>query len=213
MDSLGQVLAAAIVLAGGVFACVCLLAAINLLLPGLVEPIRRRIDQGLLRPFLVGLGALIVFGGAWVALLAALIPGGKPAAVAVSIGIVFGFVCLVLAGLAVVTIYGLTALAAVMGQRQSTRCVSRHPLRRATHVSCLPRARRRLGPVHAFRDLHLARGRADGTVQPGAGPAGGLHDDARPLNQRRPSANSRCRATETGISSENSPDGGGTLAC
>jgi len=120
MDSLGQVLAAAIVLAGGVFACVCLLAVINLLLPGLVEPIRRRIDQGLLWPFLVGLGTLIVFGGAWVALLAALVPGGKPAAVAVSIGIVFGFVCLVLAGLAVVTIYGLTALAAVMGQRQST---------------------------------------------------------------------------------------------
>jgi hypothetical protein len=126
MDFLGQILAAGIVLAGGVAASVCLLAALNLLLPGMVEPIRRHLEAGLLRPFLVGLAALIGVGGTAAALLASLDLVEMPAAVSVPIGILFGLTWLLLAGFAILTIYGLAALAAVLGQRQ---VVVRSPFR------------------------------------------------------------------------------------
>lgn len=118
MEMLGQVLGFAVALAGGVVAVVCLLATLRILLPGTVEPIRRRLELGLAVPFLIGLGALVIFGGTLMALMAWLDLGQPTPEVEIALNIGIGLLWLVVIAFAILAIYGLAALASLVGRRQ-----------------------------------------------------------------------------------------------
>lgn len=122
MEMLGQVLGSALLLAGGVLAVISLLATLRLLVPRVVEPIRCRLDQGLAIPFVVGLGMLVVVGGTAVALMAASDLGDPGPTWLIAMGIAIGLLVLLLAVFATLAIYGLAALASLLGQRQGEAC-------------------------------------------------------------------------------------------
>jgi hypothetical protein len=115
MEMLGLVL---LVLFGGV-ALIALLAAVHLLLPDPVAKTRARLETGLGRAFLLGIVNLLFLGAVAFLLVwqAGLIRDNWSGAAAF-LSVVLGLLALVIfLGLAVFAVNGLTALAALLGER------------------------------------------------------------------------------------------------
>jgi hypothetical protein len=115
MEMLGLVL---LVLSGGV-ALIALLAAVHLLLPVPVEKTRLRLEAGLGRAFLLGIVNLLFFGA--VAFLLVWLAGlirDSWSGLAAFLSVLLGLVALViLLCLVVFAVNGLSALAALLGER------------------------------------------------------------------------------------------------
>lgn len=115
MEMLGMVV---LIVFGGV-AVIALLAAIHLLLPGAVEKVQGKLDGSLGRAFLVGLVNVVFFGAAAVLLtwLATLIRDYWSGFAALLAGVLGLVVVVMAAGLAALALNGLSALAALLGER------------------------------------------------------------------------------------------------